>query len=160
MNTSHASKVLLETNNHAHLADFIRLNEAWITEYFAIEDADKQLAKHPELIIEQGGYVFTAIERRTVVGTCALFKEDSDVFQLARMAVLKKRQGLGYGNLLIEAALRKLTEINAKKVYLLSNTLLVPALALYQKYGFTTSSQGQHPIYARCNIVLEKHLKY
>jgi hypothetical protein len=47
---------------------------------------------------------------------------------------------------------------DAKKVYLVSNTKLASAIGLYKKYGFQTVSEGQHPIYSRANIVMERHI--
>jgi hypothetical protein len=54
--------------------------------------------------------------------------------------------------------LSKLAQISAKKVYLLSNTQLTSAIALYKNNGFLTVLQGQHPLYARANIVMERKL--
>lgn len=145
-------------NQTEYLNDFIRLNEAWIARYFRIEEADRSLAGNPSKIIEDGGFIFTLLVGNEIVGVCALFKDDGHTFQLARMAVAPEHQGKGYGDVLMSAAIDKLREIKASRVYLLSNTILVPAISLYQKYGFTTASVGQHPIYARCNIVMEKKL--
>lgn len=145
-------------NQAKFLDNFIRLNEAWITRYFRIEEADRSLADNPAKIIEDGGFIFTLLMGNEVVGVCALFKDDDHTFQLARMAVALKHQGKGYGDVLMCAAIDKLREIKASRVYLLSNTILVPAISLYQKHGFITLSEGQHPVYARCNIVMEKKI--
>lgn len=146
-------------NKTEFLDDFIRLNEAWITRHFRIEEADRLLAGNPAKIIEDGGFIFTLLAGGEAVGVCALFKDDDHTFQLARMAVAQEHQGRGYGDVLMSAAIGKLREIKARRVYLLSNTILVQAISLYQKHGFTTISEGQHPVYARCNIVMEKKLK-
>lgn len=143
-------------NEKKYLIDFIQLNEAWITHYFKLEDADIALASNPAKIIEGGGYVFTLVDAGEVKGVCALFKDSDNVFQLARMAVKKELRGKGYGDILLKTAIEKLQEIKAKRVYLLSNTILTPAINLYKKHGFTVLSEGQHPVYARCDIVMEK----
>lgn len=145
-------------NQKQYLPDFIRLNEDWIAHYFRIEEADRELARNPARIIADGGYIFTLLKEEQVVGVCALFKEEDDVFQLARMAVSPEFQGKGYGDALVEAAFAKLREIKAKRVYLLSNTILAPAIALYKKHGFSVFSEGAHPAYSRCNIVMKKNL--
>ena len=145
-------------NQKQYLPDFIRLNEDWIAHYFRIEEADRELARNPARIIADGGYIFTLLKEGQVAGVCALFKEDNEVFQLARMAVHPAFQGKGYGDALIGAAFAKLREIKASRAYLLSNTILVPAIALYKKHGFSVLSEGVHPGYARCNIVMEKIL--
>lgn len=145
-------------NHKEYLDDFIRLNEAWITHYFKLEDADRMLARNPGKIIEDGGYIFSLLVGNDVAGVCALFNDGGDVFQLARMAVAPENQGNGYGDLLLNAAMKKLREINARRVYLLSNTILTPAIMLYKKHGFSVISEGRHSVYARCDIVMEKML--
>lgn len=146
---------MLHINKREHLPDFIRLNEQWISEHFALEAVDRALAANPAAIIDDGGFVFTMTDGDEVLGCCALFKSSDDEFELARMAVSPSRRGGGLGRQLIEAAIGKAMELNAKRVYLVSNTKLESAIALYRKTGFTTVSLGQHPVYARANIEME-----
>jgi putative acetyltransferase len=151
-------EIVVVINEYKYINDFVRLNEAWIAHYFQIEEADRSLFGKPSKIIDDGGFIFTLLKNSEAIGVCALFKEHEHEYQLARMAVAKQHQGSGFGNLLIEAAITKLQEIKATRVYLLSNTTLAPAIGLYKKYGFVTVFKGQHPVYARCNIIMEKHL--
>lgn len=143
-------------NQKDQLDEFIRLNEEWISSYFEIEEVDRVLAENPFKIIEDGGYIFSLISDGRVHGVCSLFNEGDGVFELARMAVSPDSQGKGYGNILVEAALLKLNVIGAKRVYLVSNTKLKAAIALYKKYDFKTISEGQHPLYSRANIVMSR----
>lgn len=148
----------VETNNIAHLPEFVRLNELWISEHFSLEDADKALAANPAKVIENGGFVFSLASDGQVVGVCALFKETPERFQLARMAIEPNSRGNGYGRMLMEHALNHAKSNGATSVYLLSNTALETAISLYRHYGFITVSTGQDPVYARCNIVMERLL--
>ncbi len=148
----------IAVNDKNHLDDFIRLNEEWISTYFEIEEVDKALAANPAKIIDEEGYIFSLSSGSEVLGVCALFNEGNGTYELARMAVSPKAQGNGYGHKLILTSLSKLTEIGAKKVYLVSNTKLEAAIALYKKHGFKTVSEGQHPVYSRANIVMERHV--
>lgn len=145
----------IEFNNEHHCKDFVRLNEQWITEHFSIEEADRKLAANPFQIVHNGGHIISLVEAGRVVGVCALFKESPQCYQLARMAVEPSERGKGYGNILIRAALERVRESGASRVYLHSNTVLVPAIALYRKHGFNTFTEGQHPVYARSNIIME-----
>ncbi|PKO25164.1 MAG: MarR family transcriptional regulator [Betaproteobacteria bacterium HGW-Betaproteobacteria-8] len=149
---------MLEINNHWHLPDFIALNETWIKQYFALEAVDIALADNPQVIIENGGYVFSIADAGKVVAACALFNQGAGVFQLARMAVHVDRRRCGLADRLMLAVLEKLQEIGASSVYLLSNTKLTPAIALYKKHGFETIHLGPHEEYARVDIVMEKVL--
>lgn len=151
-------KLEIVENQEYFLHDFIQLNEEWISTYFEIEEVDRKLATNPRKVIEDGGYIFTLLANRDVVGVCALFNEGDGIFELARMAVAPNCQGKGYGRLLMQTCLSKLEEIKAKKVHLVSNTKLETAIALYKKYGFATVSQEQHPVYARANITMERNV--
>lgn len=142
-------------NNKQHLDEFIRLNEEWITKYFSLEEADRALARNPAAVIEQNGFIFSLVENEKVVGVCALFNAGDAEYELARMAVPPSERGKGYGNLLMEACLNKLKEVGARRVYLVSNTKLKPAVAMYRKFGFVPTGEERHPDYARANIVME-----
>jgi len=148
----------IETNNRSHLPEFVRLNELWITEHFSVEQVDRDLAANPGKIADSGGFVFSLVHAGQVAGVCALFKETDERFQLARMAVRPDVRGMGFGRALIEHAISHAKLNGAKSLYLLSNTVLAPAISLYERYGFTAVARGQHPVYARCNIVMERAL--
>ncbi len=149
---------MIRENHRPDLPEFIRLNEAWIAKYFQIEDTDRKLAANPGRIIDAGGYVFSLLQDDRVVAVCALFHEGEGVYELARMAVAEAYQGRGLGDLLIRRCIEKLSEIGAKRVYLVSNTKLEPAIKLYRKYGFNAVHEGTHPVYQRANIVMERLL--
>jgi N-acetylglutamate synthase-like GNAT family acetyltransferase len=142
-------------NQKELLQDFIRLNEEWISTYFELEEVDFQLAANPYKVIENGGFVFSVLVEGVVAGVCALFNTGNGVYELARMAVSPQYQGQGYGDKLIEACFSKLKEVGAEKVYLVSNTKLTSAIALYKKHNFEVTFEGAHPVYARANICME-----
>ena len=150
--------VLVEFDNLGHGEAFVRLNEQWIEEHFALEEADRKLAADPYRIVRDGGHILSLVEGGQVVGVCALIRESPDRYELARMAVDPGERGKGYGEALLTAALRKAREEGARSVYLLSNTKLAPAIALYRKHGFEAISEGPHPSYSRCNVVMELRL--
>jgi len=149
----------LEFDNPCHCDSLIRLNEQWIIEHFSIEEVDKRLAENPMQIVESGGHIISLVKSDRVVGVCALFSEGDDCFQLARMAVDTKERGNGYGDVLIKAAIDRASARGAKTIYLISNTVLKPAISLYRKHGFLTREEGQHPVYARANIIMERSLQ-
>jgi putative acetyltransferase len=92
----------IEANNRGHLSEFVHLNELWISEYFSIEQVDRDLASNPAKVIDNGGIVFSLVKDGQVVGVCALFKESDERYQLARMAVRPDMRGQGLGRMLIE----------------------------------------------------------
>jgi DNA-binding MarR family transcriptional regulator/N-acetylglutamate synthase-like GNAT family acetyltransferase len=134
---------------------FRQLNEEWITKYFQMEESDHKALDHPiEYIIEKGGYVLMALYQSEPVGTCALIRMDDGGFELAKMAVSPKAQGLGIGYLLGKACVEKARVPGVPRVYLESNTLLKPAIKLYQKLGFRKVTGPPSP-YERSNIQME-----
>ncbi len=135
--------------------DFKRLNYEWIEKYFEIEDADRDSLDCPEeKILNPGGYICMALSNAEVVGTCALIKADDDAYELAKMAVAENFRGNGIGWLLGKAAIEKARELGAKTIFLESNTVLKPAIGLYQRLGFQKTVRQPSP-YARCNIQME-----
>ena len=149
----------IHENNRGHLDSFVRLNEEWISRYFALEKADRRLAANPGRIIDADGYIFSITEDDEIVGVCALFNKGKGVFELARMAVSPDHQRKGIGGKLMNACLSKARDVDAKSVYLVSNTKLKAAIQLYTKYNFIATHTGPHPLYSRANIVMElKHI--
>jgi len=141
--------------------DFKRLNEEWISTYFEMEEADKKALNDPEnYILNKGGKILVAIEDKTVLGVCALLKMTNDDFdyELAKMAVSPKAQGKGLGYLLGKTMLERAKQLGAKKIYLETNSLLQPALSLYNKLGFKKITGFPSP-YKRCDIQMELELK-
>ncbi|MET0244135.1 MAG: bifunctional helix-turn-helix transcriptional regulator/GNAT family N-acetyltransferase [Flavitalea sp.] len=136
---------------------FRDLNEEWISKYFKMESSDYKALDNPNgYILKPGGYIFVALLNNEPVGVCALIKMN-DVewdFELAKMAVSPAAQGKNIGYLLGRAALVKAKEAGASKVYLESNTVLAPAINLYNKLGFRKISGYPTP-YERCNIQME-----
>jgi len=121
----------------AHQPAFRALNREWIVRYFALDPIDNQMLDDPEGYIRKpGGHIFMASADGDLVGTCALLNEHDGVYELAKMAVAPRAQGLGIGWLLGQAAVAKARALGGRRVELLSNSRLTPALALYAKLGF------------------------
>ena len=139
----------------AYQAAFRDLNAEWISQYFKMEESDYKALDHPDdYIINKGGHIFIAIYNDEPVGACALIKMDNDMFELAKMAVSPKAKGKGIGYLLGMACIEKAKAMGAKKLYLESNTILKPAIALYHKLGFKKITGIPSP-FERCNIQME-----
>ena len=134
--------------------EFKRLNEAWISELFEMEETDHKVLDQPEqYILESGGQILFAIERDTVVGTCALIKmaDGPFDFELAKMAVDPLFRGRGIGQQLGAAIIDRARKLGAKTIFLESNTILAPAISLYRKLGFVETERQPTP-YARGNV--------
>ena len=135
--------------------DFRRLNEEWITRYFVLEPDDQRTLNDPEReVIAPGGAIVVAVVDGEVVGTGALVVEGDGVYELAKMAVTPAWQGHGIGRLVAERLLAIARERGAKKVELVSQSGLAPALKLYTSLGFRHVPVGAVS-YQRADVRME-----
>lgn len=136
------------------------LNEEWIKTFFIMESGDYKLLDHPEeQILNKGGHVVFALLNNEVVGTCALVKANDEplTFELSKMAVSPKAQGKKIGYLLGHTLIEKAKYLKAKRVFLETNSVLVPAIKLYEKLGFQ-HMQVTSPGYERADVQMELYL--
>jgi putative acetyltransferase len=63
---------------------FRQLNEEWITNFFTLEERDRQTLGDPEThILQPGGHIFMACLDSLAVGCCALIPFSPGVFELS-----------------------------------------------------------------------------
>ncbi|MFC4818611.1 MULTISPECIES: GNAT family N-acetyltransferase [unclassified Flavobacterium] len=141
--------------NPQYKNDFIRLNKAWLEEYFYVEPHDLETFNNIENdIIEKEGEIFFCLVDQEIAGTVAMIKTNDETYELAKMAVDKKFQGMRLSNLLMEACIEFAQENNAKKIFLVSNRKLKPALNLYTKFNFIEVPMDETD-YERADIQME-----
>lgn len=134
---------------------YAALNKAWIEKHWQLEEADIHALEHPkEYILDREGLIFLAKYKNEIVGSCAMLKMEGDCYELAKMTVADEAKGKGIGALLGKRIIEQARLFKASKVYLESNTVLVPAINLYKKLGFKQVSGISSP-YERCNIQME-----
>ena len=132
------------------------LNKEWLTKYFRVEEKDEIVLSNPqEEIIDKGGLIFYAKYNDEIIGTASLMKIDDKTFELSKMAVSDKAQGLGIGNKLLTHCLVVAEENNINKLILYSNRKLLPAIHLYEKFGFVEVPLG-NVNYERADIKMQK----
>lgn len=120
-----------------HQPWFEKLNRDWIEKFFWMEPIDVQVLQNPEEhILRKGGSILMASCDKEMAGTVALKYVEPGVYEFTKMAVDEKFRGQKIGLLLSEAAIIKARQLEAKKIILYSNTVLVPAISLYRKLGF------------------------
>lgn len=141
------------------LAEPIRsLNYEWLQRYFRVEEGDaKVLADPQKYIIGRGGFIYYAQWQGETVGTASLLKKSEGLFELGKMAVTARAQGLGIGKRLIAHCLQEARQKKTERLILYSNTQLSAAIHLYRKFGFTEVPL-ESGLYARANIKMELKL--
>ncbi|MFF2089471.1 GNAT family N-acetyltransferase [Paenibacillus sp. NPDC058174] len=131
--------------NHIHIVEwdeknhssFINLSIEWLEKYVSVEEADLKMLNDPQgQILDNGGTIFFAISESEAVGTAAMIKLDDTTFELAKLAVKEEFKGRKIGNQLMDACIHYAKAHSANKIILFTNHKLVPAIHLYEKYGF------------------------
>jgi ribosomal protein S18 acetylase RimI-like enzyme len=120
------------------------INYEWLEKYFTIEKKDEEMLSNPEkYILDNGGFILFAIYNGAVCGTVAMIKHNDNIYELVKMAVLKKFRGKKIGEKLALRAINRAKEMGAKKIILYTNNSLTAAVGLYVKLGFTKCSNGE-----------------
>lgn len=138
---------------------FKAINAEWISDMYAMEQADLDVLNHPrEAILDAGGAIlFVEAEGVGVIGTCALRRTGGNAFELTKMGVLAKARGAKAGEFLLEAIIARGLEIGADPLYLLSNKKSQAAIHLYEKLGFVHDEgimQAYGARYERCDVAM------
>ncbi len=145
----------LDPEQPRHVEAFQRLNIEWLEKYFEVEPHDREMLEHPrEYIIDRGGYVLLAQSGGEIVGTCALIRHTADQYELAKMAVTEKAQGKQIGKRLAQSVIDRARNLNARSIWLESNSILGPALNLYRKLGFRFEEFPQPSEYRRADVFM------
>jgi len=117
--------------------DFKRLSYEWLEKYALLEPEDVRILNNPkEIIIDRGGQILFARYGSEIIGTISLIKVEEGVYELAKLGVTEKYQGLKIGRKLTEKCIELAKLRNASKIILYSNKRLKLAIELYKKFGF------------------------
>ncbi|QWX85453.1 GNAT family N-acetyltransferase [Cellulophaga sp. HaHaR_3_176] len=139
-----------------HAKSFKDLNIAWLEKYFYVEKKDIELLDGCEKnILDKGGYIYFAAYNNQIVGCFAFIQKEENVYELGKMAVDFKFQGLKIGQNLLKFAIDYAKKSNWSKIILYSSTKLEHALYLYKKFGFTVIELENNPEYLRSDLKME-----
>lgn len=116
--------------------DFVKLNTQWVERYFVMEDADLEVLEHVDDLLKSGAMIYFAVEEDQVLATCMAMPLDGDVWEICKLAASGQYTGTGAGSAVFRASMNYAKEHGAKKLTLISNSRLKPALHIYKKFGF------------------------
>ena len=137
---------------------FRDLNEAWITQYFAVEAEDRRQLEDPVgHLVEPGGAVLVARLGTEVVGCVGLAPTARPgVVELVKMVVSPAHRGHGTGRVLVAAAIARARALGATRIELESNRRLAAAVHLYEASGFRHLAADEHEPgpYARADVAM------
>ncbi|WP_353097269.1 GNAT family N-acetyltransferase [Tissierella praeacuta] len=131
------SKVDIVQYQDEYYNDLRRLSYEWLEKYVSVEPEDERILNNPkEVILDNGGRIFFAKCGEEIVGTVSLIRVDEKIYELAKLAVTEKFQGLKIGNKLMEKCIQVANEEKIKEIILYTNHKLISAIKLYEKFGF------------------------
>lgn len=117
--------------------DLKRLSYEWLEKYVSVEPEDEKILNNPkEVVLDKGGFIFFVEYGEEIVGTVSLIRVDETTFELAKLGVTEKYQGLKIGNMLMEKCLYVAKQKKAKRIILFTNHILTSAIAVYKKFDF------------------------
>jgi N-acetylglutamate synthase-like GNAT family acetyltransferase len=136
--------------------DFKALNVEWLKAYFEVEPYDELILGNPQHeILDNGGSIFMMLKEEKTIGTFAFLKKEDGLYEFSKMAITPKERGKGYGNSIMQFAIRYAEQHYWKSLILYSNTILENSIHLYSKYGFLEVPIDPGINYARGNIKME-----
>ena len=132
--------------------------------------ADKYTQVTPELFVREFGSNMTILTERQCflidgkdapAGTASAWFEDRNEQSPGRIhwvAIVPEEQGKGLAKTLLSAVCNRLKELGHSNAYLTTQTVRIPAINLYLKFGFIPAigSERDKQIWRR----LQNHLKY
>ena len=92
------------------------------------------------------------------IGTFAFLKKGEGLYEFSKMALTPKERGKGYGNLMMQFAIRYAEQHHWNSLILYSSTILKNSIYLYRKFGFKEVPIDPDIKYARGNIKMELEL--
>lgn len=135
---------------------FIKFNTDWIVDNFGyLENEDIETFEKIEEELENGAMIYFAIENDVPLATCMAKPISEETWEICKLASNKHRDHKGCGSAVFGAAMQWAIKHGAKKLFLLSNRKLKPAIHIYEKYGFKEIKLNDYE-YVRGDIAFEQ----
>lgn len=145
----------IEVFRPEHAAAYEALNRAWLVGHGLIEEADEPQLVDPQCtVIDAGGQIFVAVENDVVIGTCGVAPHGEGEFEIVKLAVASSAQSRGIGRQLVDACVTFARQNGARRITLLSSSLLGPALRLYERAGFRRETVPDSNPYATADVYM------
>ncbi|MEA5039527.1 MAG: GNAT family N-acetyltransferase [Clostridiaceae bacterium] len=110
----------------------------WLKEYDLLEPEDFHLLDHPyETAIDAGGAIYIALSDGRPAGTVSLLPAGDKIWEIAKLTVRAEYRRHGIADRLMAAAISGIRERGGERALLFTNSRLMPAIALYRKWGFS-----------------------
>lgn len=134
---------------------FIDFNTDWIvTNFGKLEQHDLETFDKIDEELTNGAMIFFAVENDIPLACCMSMPMDGDTWEICKLGSNKELPHKGAGSLVFKAAMEWAQEHGAKRLFILSNSRLKPALHIYKKHGFKEIKLDDYG-YERADIAFE-----
>ncbi len=117
--------------------DFIDFNTDWIVSHFgSLEEHDKEAFEKIDEELSNGAMIFFAVEVDKALAACMAKPVDRMTWEICKLASNKNLPHKGAGSVVFEASMNWALNHGARRLFLISNRKLKPALHIYKKFGF------------------------
>jgi GNAT superfamily N-acetyltransferase len=120
------------------------------------QTTDRDLADIEANYWNRKGAFFALLKGEGIIGTVALQHETDAICELCRMYLAPQYRGQGLGRRLLEHALREARERGFKEMRLKTASVLVEAISLYKRAGFSTVEGAV--TCGNCDLVMRRML--
>ena len=135
---------------------FIDFNIDWIVSIFSsLEEHDKETFEEFDEELDNGAMIFFAAEDGVPLACCMSVPAKGErTWEICKSASNKNIPHPGAGSLVFKASMDWSLEHGARRLFILSNSALKPALHIYEKNGFREIELSDYG-YARGDIAFE-----
>ena len=131
-----SDKIKLISSHEKYKKDFVELNLVWIKKSFKVKSQDLKMLNDVEDFLAKGAAVYFAVEQEKAIATCMAVPRNEHVWEICKLATDEHYMGKGAGFAVLRACMDYAKEHGAKKLMIVSNTILSAAMHLYAKVGF------------------------
>lgn len=136
--------------------DFIQFNTDWIIDNFGfLEPEDMETFEKIDEELAAGAMIYFAVEGETPLATCMAKPVDGFTWEICKLGSNKHKNHKGCGSAVFGAAVGWAIGHGAKRLFIISNSKLKPAIHIYQKFGFEEIKLDDYA-YMRGDIAFEK----
>lgn len=104
--------------------------------------------------LRRGAMIFFAVENGIPLACCMTVPLEGETWEICKLGSNKNVPHKGSGNLVFKASMDWALEHGAKRLFILSNSKLKPALHIYEKNGFKEIKLDDYE-YVRGDIAFE-----
>ncbi|MCX6926724.1 MAG: GNAT family N-acetyltransferase [Verrucomicrobia bacterium] len=120
------------------------------------QTTDKDLVDIEADYWNRNGAFFVLLNREEIIGTVALQQETDTSCEICRMYLAPAYRGQGLGRKLLEHSVGEARERGFKELYLKTASVLLEAISLYKRAGFTVVEGAE--ACGNCDLVMRRVL--